>query len=442
MGLFGWSRREAGQDPVEDPADAGSEFGEESLDASLQAALDPVRMDRAKAMGVPAFGASVETISSVVAMLPIRLYRRQNGKVDEIEGDRRVRLLNGDTGDLLRGPEMLKAFTSDFLCGRGGFIYVNRRGVDVESLHYVKCDAVGIEVSAASHIFKEARFNVDGVRYYPWQFIYACRSTRSGTDATTMVEQAKDVLETSWVSMQYEQSLVRRGGNKRGFLKSPKKLASDAIKALKKAFAKMFRRDGENFVVLNEGVDWVEASETSVEMQLAENKEANANDLFSMFLLPPSLVKGGAEEADRENNTRYGIIPMLRIFEAAINHALLLEEEKDAGCYFAFDLKEFTKADMETRWAAWANAKKQGLVDVDQFRAEENMEPLGMKFVNLGLNDVLMDPVKRQIIIPNMGQVIDLDHLDQYEKPMGSAGTGVQKQPGGGDKDGDSNQQR
>lgn len=434
MGLIRWLR-EAGADPVDTPADEGSEFGEESLDAALLAALDPVRMDREKAMGIPAFGTAVGMVSSVVAMLPIRLYRKVLGKVDEVEGDRRVRMLNGDTGDLLRGPEMMKAFTRDYLCGRGGFIYVNRSGVEVESLHYVDCRAVGIEVAAASHIFKEARFDVDGVRYYPWQFVYACRDTTTGTNATSMVSQASELLKTCQATMEYEQALVRRGGNKRGFLKTPRKLAKDAIEALKRAFRKMFGRDGENFVVLNEGIDWVEASETSVEMQLVENKEANANDVFSMFLLPPALVRGGAEEGDRENNTRYGIIPMLRIFEAAINHALLLEEEKDAGYYFAFDLKEFTKADMKTRWAAWANAKKQGLVDVDQFRAEENMEPLGVKFVNLGLNDVLMDPDKKQIIIPNMAEVIDLNHLEEYE-PKRKAAQGGER-PEGGEKDGD-----
>lgn len=437
MGIIGWLTREAGQDP----ADQGeSAFDEESIDTSLRAALDPMRMDRAKAMAIPAFASSVEMVSAVMAMLPIRLYRKSDGKVEEVDGDRRVRLLNGDTGDLLRAPEMKKAFCQDYLCSRGGFIYVNRQGPDVESLHYVRSDAVGIEVANASHIFKAAMFVVDGIRYYPWQFIYACRNTRSGTDATSLVEQGSEILSTSYATMEYEQSLVRRGGNKRGFLKSPRKLAKDAIDALKRAFAKMFRKDGENFVVLNEGIDWVEASETSVEMQLAENKEANANDIYSMFLLPPSLVRGDAKEEDRDNNTRYGIIPMLSIFESAINHAMLLEDEKDDGYYFAFDLKEFTKADMKTRWASWALAKKNGLVQPEEFRAEENMEPLGMNYINLGLNDVLMDPVARQIIIPNMGQVIDLNHLDAYVDPKRSGAQPPAEPSRGGEKDGDKDQ--
>lgn len=441
MGLFDWLKREAGAEPgAPDDEKGGAEFDGDSVDVALRAALSPITVDRDKAMGIPAFGSAVELVSSVTAMLPIRLYHKVGGSVDVIEDDRRVRLLNGDTGDLLRAPEMRKAFAQDYLAGKGGFIYVNRVGLEVESLHYVQCGAVGIEVSSANHIFKKAMFNVDGVRYYPWQFIYACRNTTTGTNATSMVSQASTLLGTCHETMEYEQSLLKRGGNKRGFLKSPRKLAKEAVARLKAAFAKMFRRDGENFVILNDGVEWQEASETSVEMQMAENKEANYNDLYSMFLMPPSLVRGGAEEYDRDNSTRYGILPILKVFEAAINHALLLEEEKDQNYYFAYDLKEFTKADMKTRWAAWANAKKQGLVDIDQFRAEENMEPLGVKFVNLGLNDVLMDPVKNRIIIPNMGKVIDLNDLDDYTEPQDPAGNGSQTPPEGGEKSGDKTQ--
>lgn len=411
MGLLSWLNREAGQEP-EGSEETGSEFDTDSLDASLRAVFEVIDMDRDKAMQIPSFASAVEFMSLIVAMLPIRLYRKVDDKVDEIEGDRRVRLLNMDTGDLLRAPEMKAAFTRDYLCGRGGFIYVNRQGNEVKSLHYVNCNAVGVE-APTSHIFKEARFNVDGVRYYPWQFIYACRNTTTGVKGVSFVEQASNILTTSYSTMEYEQALVRRGGNKRGFLEAPRKLGEAAIKKLKKAFAKMFRRDGENFVVLNDGVTWKEASETSVEMQLAENKKANTDDIYSLFLIPPSLIRGDAEESDRDNNTRYGVIPMLRIFEAAINHAMLLEEEKDSGFYFEFDLKEFTKANMKDRWQAWAVAKKNGLVQPEEFRSEENMEPLGMNYINLGLQDVLMDPIKQKIIVPNMGRVIDLNNLSE-----------------------------
>lgn len=414
-------------DPDPEPAPDGE--GEEALDASLRAALSQVRMDRDAALGVPAMAAAAEFTAGIVSALPVRLFRREGEGVVELSDDVRCALLNGDSGDELTGPEIMKAFTLDYLLGKGGYAYVNRRGNEVASIHYVDCRAVGIERVSGSHIMKESRILVDGASYYPWQFIHASRSTRDGVTGLSLVEQSCELLRTASATMAHEQAAVRRGGNRRGFLQSDQKLTQEAIKSLKTAFARMFQRDGENFVVLNRGVSFQEASETSVEMQLAENKQANSDDIMSLLLIPPGLIRGGADEDDRDNHTRYSIMPMLRVFEAALDRALLLESEKGSH-FFRFDLKEYSKANMRTRWAAWANAKKNGLVDIDEFRREENMRPLGVDYINLGLNDVLMDVAERKIIVPNMGAVIDLDNLGAFQAP------GRPRAPGGGDEDG------
>lgn len=132
-------------------------------------------------------------------------------------------------------------------------------------------------------------------------------------------------------------------------------------------------------------------------------------------------------------------MPLLDDFRTALNAALLLETEK-AAYYFDFDLTEFSKANMRDRWEAWAVAKDKGLVQVDEFRAAENMAPLGMDYVNMGLNDVLFDVAKKQLIIPNMGTVIDLETMDVLSNqntsiaPKGAAPQAADKAEGG-DKD-------
>ena len=146
-------------------------------------------------------------------------------------------------------------------------------------------------------------------------------------------------------------------------------------------------------------------------MQLSDNKAANGRDFYALFKMPPAIIQGGATENDRDNFVRYCLMPLLDDFRTALNAALLLETEK-AGYYFDFDLTEFSKANMRDRWEAWAVAKDKGLVQVDEFRAAENMPPLGMDYVNMGLNDVLFDTSKKQLIIPNMGTVIDLETMD------------------------------
>lgn len=385
----------------------------------LFAMLNPDAMDKGRAMSIPAFGASVDMVSGIVSAIPIKLYRRAGDHVEEVEGDRRVELLNGDTGDTLTAPEMKKAMIEDYYTGKGGFAYVNRVGNEVKSLHYVKAEAVSQLVNE-DPIFKVAKYLVNGKIYYDWQFIRIIRDTRDGRTGQSLVETNGTALAVAYLTMLFERSLVKGGGNKRGFIKAEQKLSPEKFEELKKAWENLSSSDG-TVMVLNRGLDFQEVSNTSVEMQLNENKETNGNDIYSMFKLPPSIVRGGATDVDRDNYVRYGLIPLVTELVASINRSMLLESEK-GELFFDYDLTEFTKANMAERWGAWIDAKKNGLVNPDEFRKAENMPPLGIDFVNMGLQDVLYDAQKQQIVVPNMGQVIDLNDMTPAADPNAQGG--------------------
>ena len=97
--------------------------------------------------------------------------------------------------------------------------------------------------------------------------------------------------------------------------------------------------------------------------------------------------------------------PILKEFETALNRDFLLESEK--GEYkWAADTSELTKADVLKRYQAYEIASKNGFMQIDEIRFKENMEPLGLDFVKLGLQDVLYYPKKDGMtFVPNMNQV-------------------------------------
>ena len=383
-----------------------------------------VTITKKEAMAIPAFSACVDTISGTVESLPIKLYRKAGGSIEEVDDDPRTRMLNGDTGDTLTGPEMIKAAVEDYFCSRnGGNIFINRPyefSNEIESLHYVRAEDVQPLENKFDPIFKEVQYSVAGRIYEPWQFIRILRATRNGRFGRSIIDANQEALSVAYMTMLYERSLVQRGGNKRGFLSAHKQLGKKALEALKNAWRRFYGSTDESVVIMNGGLTFQEASTTSTEMQLNENKQTNANDIYSMFKMPPEIIRnGGTDNASKNANKKYMlhcIMPILSEFTAALDRSLLLEAEKDEY-FFGFDMSELTKADMKERWEAWKIAKEGGFVMPDEVRKAENMPPLGLDFISMGLQDVLFDASENKIIIPNMGKAIDLNNLPTGQEP-------------------------
>ena len=387
---------------------------ESNEDALLRASLSDDYMTRDQAMNVPAFAACVNKIAETVSTIPIRLYRLVDGKLEAVEDDARVRLLNDDTGDTLDGVQFKRALVRDYLTGKGGYAFINRTGNQIRSLHYVRESEVSF-LFTSDPIFKDYDIMIQGTKYKPFEFLKVLRNTEDGRSGRSVVDENSEVLSVAYHSLEYEKNLVKTGGNKKGFVKSAKKLAEPAIKALKAAWHRLYQNNTENVVILNDGLEFQEASNTSVEMQLNENKKTNSDEICKLFNIPPAMINGGATEQDKTNFVQYCLNPILKEFECALNRDLLLESEK-GSFYFAADTSELTKGDIEKRFRAYETACKNGFMQIDEIRLRENMPPLGLDFVRLGLQDVLYDPDTKQFYMPNMNKTGGLGQKESEPK--------------------------
>lgn len=357
-------------------------------------------LDFKMAMKIPAFSSCISKISNTVSIVPIKLYKRiDENKVEEVKDDIRVKLINRDTGDTLDALQFKKALVEDYF-GKGGYAYIKKQGNRVESIHYVDNKEISFRFNE-DPIFKEYRILVRGKEYEPYYFLKILRNTKNGREGKSIVDENKDVLMVAYYSLKFEKNLVKSGGNKKGFIKSPKKLTDPAMKALKNAWRKLYSNSSENVVILNDGLDFKESANTSVEMQLNENKRTNSDEICKIFNMPPSLINGGATELDKVDFIQSCINPVLEALEKALDRDLLLEKEKDSY-FFKADTSELTKGDIKTRYEAYATASNAGFMQIDEIRYKENQPALGLDFVKLGLQDVLYFPKTGEIYVPNM----------------------------------------
>lgn len=359
-------------------------------DVLLEAIINGGSITRAQALSIPSVAANVDFISNCIAAMPVKLYKRKDGHVEEVTDDIRVNLLNNDTGDTLDAFQMKKALVTDYFLGKGGYCYIQKNKNDVTGLYYVQDDYVVINYDFQP-IYKTYIIYVYENQYQPYEFIKLLRNTQTGAWGTGIVDELTEALESAYETMKFQLGLVKTGGNKKGYLKSESKLTEEAMTLLKAAWKKLYANNTENVVVLNKGLDFKEASNTAVEMQLNETIESLEKQIDKIFHI----------YSDFNETFKFAIYPIVKAFETALNRDLLLEKEK-SKYFFEFDVKEIIKADIKSRYEVYRMSKECQMTTINERRRMENMNEIeGGDVIDLGLGAVLFDVNTQTYYTPN-----------------------------------------
>lgn len=408
---------------------AAEDTGGKVMDASFAEFLGILngvdRISKTTAMNIPAVAGGIEFITAQAAAVPFRLYRRTDKGLEEVKKDERAEVLNYDTGDLLSCAEMLQSLYRDYLLAGNGYLYINRRGNHLVSLHYVDCDQVAVTVDP-DPIFKSGHVHVYGQAYRPWEFIRLCRHSVDGMRGTGILEENSKMLALAWATLVLQNSIMKGGGNARGFLTSDRNLTDPQLAALKKGFAELYRADGNGVVVLQKGLDFKQASNTAVEMQLQEIVQQNRQEIMLLLGVPYEVINGHGTEDQFNAAIQRAVVPVITAMETALNRDLLLESEKGSLVWRA-DTTELTKGAIKQRYEAYKVATEGGWIGKNEIRRREGLPVVeGLDIIGMNLADVLFDMKTGTFYTPNTGSV-----MDGKEPVPGDASPAPEDQPPG-----------
>lgn len=368
-------------------------------DVLLNALINDETIDREKALTIPAVSSAVGLICDSFAMIPFKLYQKtiKDGKkqTTEVE-DERVNIINSDTKDTLDGFQFKKAICEDYLLGKGGYAYINKRGNKFFGLNYVEDNKITIEKNT-DVIFKNYSILVDEKTYRPYNFIKLLRNTKDGASGIGYIVEINKSLQTAYKRILYELDLMKTNGNKKGFIKSKNRLDEKGMKSLKEAWNNYYNGNS-SCVILNEGMEFQEASNTSVENQLNEKNKTFSDEIKEIFHI----------SANNEEFIKNAVMPIAYAFCTALNRDFLLEKEK-SSYYFAPDLTELSKCSIKDRYEAYQIAITAGFKTRNEVRYLEGDDALeGLDMINLGLGDVLLDTKTNQIYTPNTNKMVKM----------------------------------
>lgn len=385
-------------------------FDENSInDTILKTLIAGEEIDREKVLMIPAVSSAVGLICDSFAMIPFKLYKKttKDGKKETTEvEDCRVNIINYDTGDTLDGFQFKKAIAEDYLLGKGGYAYINKKRNSFIGLNYVQENKVLFERNTDA-IFKNYNILIDGNTYRPYDFLKILRNTKNGAYGIGYTKEISKSLETAYKRIIYDLELMRTGGNKKGFLKARKHLDKEGMLTLKSQWNDYFAGNS-SCVILNDGMEFQEASNTSVENQLNEKNKTFSEEIKEIFHIGKT----------NEDFLKNAIMPLATAFCTALNKDFLLEKEKKSY-YFAADYTELIRCTIKERFEAYQIAIASGFKTRNEVRYLEGDDALdGLDMINIGLGDVLFDPKTKQIYAPNTNKMVKMDDINQEIKQI------------------------
>lgn len=365
-------------------------------DLLLSALLKGGDVDRSTAMSIPVIAGCVDLICNTFAMIPFKLYKetmKDGKKATEEVFDPRVRLINEDTTDTLDGFQFKKAMCEDYLMGKGGYAYIKKNGNKFVGIYYVEDSKIAININANA-IYKKFDIMVDGSTYKNYEFLKLLRNTKDGASGKGLTEEISQALQTAARRLKYEYELTATGGSRKGFLKSQKHLDEKSLKALKNAWEEYYAGNA-NTVVLNDGIDFQEASNSSQQNEMDSKTRNFADEMREIFHL----------NANFDDFIKNAIMPIATAFATALNRDFLLEKEK-SSYYFAPDTKELLKGSLKERYDAYRIAITTGFKTRNEIRYMEDDDAIeGLDMISLGLGEVLLNAGTGEIFVPNTNSI-------------------------------------
>jgi HK97 family phage portal protein len=206
-----------------------------------------------------------------------------------------------------------------------------------------------------------------------------------GISGKSVIKWGKEAIALSLAAEEFGARLFGNNANPGGIITSEKKLDDDAKKRLKAAWEQSHGGldRAHRVAVLEEGLKWQQTGISPDDAQALETRKFQVSEIARLFRVPPHLI------ADVEKSTSWGtgieqqniglvtftLRPWLVRFEQTYNYRLFLAAER--GRYFVeHNVDGLLRGDAKSRNEALAIQRQWGIINANEWRAIENMNPL------------------------------------------------------------------
>lgn len=308
------------------------------------------QVSRSVAMTVPAVANAVKVISESVATADLTVKRKVGDQETDVPDHPALALLTGQANGWTSGYEFIRDITAQALTqDAGGLAWVNRvQGRPVEIIRY---EDGGITVEYSPKGTGEPTYRIGGKKVKAGDIVHV-----RGPFSRCPLTLARDAIGAAKQMELYVRHFWANSARPGGVITMDKGLGDTGAQKMLQGWKSAFSgsENAGRTAVLWDGAKWSPMTMTSVDAQLLDLRKFQLSEIARAFGIPQHMLGvldratwGNYAQAAKEYLTAT-ILPWMKAVESALNRTLLTDEER--GEYrFAFDLDDFSQADLATR---------------------------------------------------------------------------------------------
>ena len=341
------------------------------------------------AMCVSAFFACVLVISQTVGKLPLDLYRRvgRSGKPGgkELATDPPLYSLVGARPNKFNNSQSFREMLTAHTCLRGNaFAFKNKVGGGrLYELLPLESNAVGINRDPRTWEITYTVSQKDGINgiYGPDQIFHLMDMTLNGYQGLTRISYARETVGLTAAAEMFGAKSFKNGAKPSGVYSSSKTLKDGAFERLKKELNEGFSgENANNAMIVENGDTWTPSQMSNDDLQYMALRQFQIPEIARFFNMP--LHKIQDMSASTNNNIEQMalefytdcMMPWLVRWESALNTQLLSAQEQKEY-FFKFDVDEILRADMKSRFEAYASGISSEILNPNECREWEDLNP-------------------------------------------------------------------
>ena len=349
---------------------------------------------------VAAVYACVRLLSESVAMLPVDLLsKRGDRRVVVPPENRYADLIGEEPNPEIDAGELWRIVMASMLLRGNGFVYMqaNRRTGQVEALWPLPADRVDVmRVRTTQRLAYKVRLptssldragpavDLDRSVVFLAEEVLHYRAFGTGPIGLSPVTQARQTIGLSMAQEEYAARFFANDARPGGVIQAPKTLSDKAYDRLKANWNALHQgvQRAHLMALLEEGAEWKSIGLTNEDAQFLESRRFQVNEITRWFGVPPHMV------GDVERSTSWGrgiehqgiqfvvfsLMWWLTRLERVTKRGLL--RPVDRSWYPKWNVGALLRGDMKSRAAALAIMRQWGVINGDEWRAFEDMDPI------------------------------------------------------------------